>query len=145
MSKEGSEIHCGLYCMFNTQSDIEAILLCQQVCCNNSISESCEGLPAATFTKLKHLMAGLLDSLHVTPEDSAAKSRHEMTSFIHKDDYLLPMQKMHCIMLFINNVAYANCLQGFVGELMCSNDPDATTKQFNGIHSYYSTLLEIPI
>ena len=57
------------------------------------------------FTELKHLMAGLLDTICVTPEDSAAKSHCGMTLFIHKDNFLLPVQKMHCIKLFINNVA----------------------------------------
>ena len=61
---------------------------------------------AVTFTKLKHLMTGLLDTICVIPEDSVAKSHHEITAFIHKDDYLLSAQKMHCIKLFINNVAY---------------------------------------
>ena len=72
---------------------------------------------AAAFTELKHLMAGLLDTLHIAPEDSAAKSQQEMTLFVHRDEYLLPTQCMHCIMLFINDVAYADCLQGFVGGL----------------------------
>ena len=45
---------------------------------------------AATFVGLKNLMVGLLDSLCITPEDSAAKSHHEMTLFVHKDNYLLP-------------------------------------------------------
>ena len=62
-------------------------------------------------------MTGLLDTICVTPEDPVAKLHHEMTAFIHQDDYLLSAQKMHCIKLFINNVAYTDCLQGFVGEL----------------------------
>ena len=90
-------------------------------------------------------MAGLLDTIHVTPEDSAAKSRCEMTSFIHKDNFLLPAQKMHYIKLFIDNVAYTDCLRGFVGELTDPNDPNATDEQLDGIHSYYSTLLDISI
>ena len=66
---------------------------------------------AAAFMELKNLMAGLLDTLRIAPEDSAAKSRREMTSFVHRDEYLLPAQHMHCIMLFINNVAYTDCLR----------------------------------
>ena len=100
---------------------------------------------AVAFNELKHLMAGLLDTIRVTPEDSAAKLHCEMTLFIHKDNYLLPAHKMHCIKLFINNVAYVDCLQGFVGELTDSNDPNAMDAQLNGIHSYYSTLLNTPI
>ena len=68
-----------------------------------------------------------------------------MTVFIHKDDYLLPAQKMHCMKLFINNVAYTDCLQGFVGELTNPNDPNVMDAQLDGIHSYYSTLLDTPI
>ena len=100
---------------------------------------------AVAFTELKHLMVGLLDTIRVTPEDSVAKSRREMTSFIHKDNFLLPAQKMHCIKLFIDNVAYANCLRGFVGELTDPNGPNAMDEQLDGIHSYYSTLLDISI
>ena len=100
---------------------------------------------AVAFTELKHLMAGLLDTICVTPEDSAAKSHCEITAFIHKDNFLLPAQKMHCIKLFINNVACADCLQGFVGELTDPNDPNAMDEQLNGICSYYSTLLDISI
>ena len=48
---------------------------------------------AATLIELKNLMTGLLDSLHITPEDSAAKSCCKMTSFVHKGNYLLPTQK----------------------------------------------------
>ena len=62
----------------------------------------------AAFMELK--MAGLLDTLHITPENSAAKSQHEMTLFVQRDEYLLPAQHMHCIMLFVNNVVYADCL-----------------------------------
>ena len=65
---------------------------------------------AASFMELKNLMAGLLDTLHIAPEDSAAKSQCEMTSFVHGDEYLLPVQHMHCIMLLVNNVAYTDCL-----------------------------------
>ena len=90
-------------------------------------------------------MTGLLDTIHVMPEDSAAKLCHEMTAFIHKDDFLLPAQKMHCIKLFINNVAYTDCLQGFVGELIDPNDPNVIDTQLNGICSYYSTLLDTHI
>ena len=72
---------------------------------------------ATAFIKLKNLMVGLLDSLHITPEDSAAKSHREMTSFVHKDNYLLPAQNMHIVMLFVQNVAYFDCLWGFIGEL----------------------------
>ena len=90
-------------------------------------------------------MAGLLDSLHIAPEDSTAKSHCEMTSFVHKDDYLLPTQKMHIIILFVQNVAYADCLWGFVGELANPNDLNTSAEQLNGIHSYYSTLLEMPV
>ena len=100
---------------------------------------------AAAFIMLKNLMVGLLDSLCIAPEDSAAKSHHEMTSFVHKDNYLLPAQKMHIIMLFVQNVAYADCLWGFVGELANPNDPNASAEQLDGICSYYSTLLEIPV
>ena len=88
-------------------------------------------------------MAGLLDSLCITPEDSAAKSHCKMTSFVHKDKYLLPTQKMHIIMLFVQNVAYADCLWGFISELANPNDPNTSAEQLNGICSYYSTLLEI--
>ena len=84
---------------------------------------------AVVFTELKHLMAGLLDTICVTPEDSVAKSHHEMILFIHKDNFLLPVQKMHCIKLFIDNVAYADCLWGFVGELTDPNDPNATDEE----------------
>ena len=73
------------------------------------------------------------------------KSHCEMTVFIHKDDYLLLAQKMHCMKLFINNVAYTDCLQGFVGELTNPNDPNVMDAQLDGIHSYYSTLLDTPI
>ena len=79
-------------------------------------------------------MVGLLDSLHITPEDSAAKSHREMTSFVHKDNYLLPTQKMHIVMLFIQNVAYADCLWGFVGELANLNDLNASPEQLDGVH-----------
>ena len=58
---------------------------------------------AAAFMELKNLMVGLLDTLHIAPEDSAAKSRCEMTLFVHQDKYLLPAQRMHCIMLFVNS------------------------------------------
>ena len=74
-----------------------------------------------------------------------AKSRCEMTSFIDKDNFLLPAQKMHCIKLFINNVAYTDCLWGFVGELTDPNDPNAMDTQLDGIRSYYSTLLDTSI
>ena len=77
---------------------------------------------APTFLKLKILMAGLLDSLCIAPEASAVKSHHKMTSFVHKNDYLLPAQKIHIIMLFVQNVAYADCLWAFIGELANSND-----------------------
>ena len=69
-------------------------------------------------------MAGLLDTLCITPEDSTAKSRHEMTLFVNRDSYLLPAQKIHCILLFISNVAYVDCLCGLVGELTNPNGPD---------------------
>ena len=52
---------------------------------------------AAALIMLKILMVYILDSLHITPEDSTAKSCHKMTSFVHKDDYLLSTQKMHLI------------------------------------------------
>ena len=84
-------------------------------------------------------------TLFVSCLRTVAKSCHEMTAFIHKDDYLLPVQKMHCIRWFINNVAYADCLQGFVGELTDPNDPNAMDTQLNGICSYYSTLLDTHI
>ena len=68
-----------------------------------------------------------------------------MTSFVHKDNYLLPAPKMHIIMLFVQNVAYADCLWGFIGELANPNDPNTSAEQLDGIHSYYSTLLEMPV
>ena len=49
---------------------------------------------------------------------------------------------MHWIELFINNVAYADCLWGFIGELTDPNDPNAMDTQLDGIHSYYYTLLD---
>ena len=100
---------------------------------------------AAAFTELKHLMAGLLDMLRITPEDSAAKSRCEMTSFINKDNYLHPAQKMHCVMLFIDNIGYADCLQGLVGEITDPNDPNIAPEQLASIRKYYTTLLNIVI
>ena len=100
---------------------------------------------AAAFTKLRHLMAGLLDTLCITPEDSTAKSRHEMTLFVNRDSYLLPAQKIHCILLFISNVAYADCLCGLVGELTNPNGPDIDAEQLEGIRNYYTKLLEIPV
>ena len=100
---------------------------------------------ATAFIESKNLMVGLLDSHYISPKDSAAKSCHEMTSFVHKDDYLLPAQKMHLIMLFVQNVAYADCLWGFIGELANPYDPNASPEQLDGVCSYYSTLLEIPI
>ena len=99
--------------------------LASQSAATSSTQKAAKISQAVAFTELKHLMAGLLDTIHVLPEDSAAKSHHEMTSFIHKDNYLLPAQKMHCIKLFINNVAYTECLWGFVGELTDPNDPNA--------------------
>ena len=100
---------------------------------------------AAAFIKLKHLMAGLLDMLHITPEDSATKSCHEMTLFINKDNYLHPAQKMHCILLFIDNVSYADCLQGLVGEITDPNDPNIAPEQLASIHKYYTMLVNIII
>ena len=100
---------------------------------------------AAAFIKLKHLMAGLLDMLHITPGDSATKSCHEMTLFINKDNYLHPAQKMHCILLFIDNIGYADCLQGLVGEITDPNDPNIVPEQLASICKYYTTLLNIII
>ena len=100
---------------------------------------------AAAFIKLKHLMAGLLDMLHITPEDSATKSCREMTSFINKDNYLHPAQKMHCVLLFIDNVGYADCLRGLVGEITDPNDPNIAPEQLVSIHEYYTPLLNIVI
>ena len=96
------------------------------------------------FIELKNLMVGLLDSLWITPEDSTATSHCKMTSFVHKDNFL-STHKMHIIMLFVQNVAYADCLWGFIGELANPNDPNASAEQLNGIYSYYFTLLEIPV
>ena len=100
---------------------------------------------AAAFIELKHLMAGLLDMLCITPEDSATKSHHEMMSFINKDNYLHPAQKMHCVLLFIDNVGYADCLWGLVGEITDPNDPNIAPEQLASIHEYYTTLLNIVI
>ena len=61
--------------------------------------------------------------LHITPEDSATKSCCKMMSFINKDNYLHPAHKMHCILLFIDNIGYADCLQGLVGEIDLSDTP----------------------
>ena len=68
-----------------------------------------------------------------------------MTLFVHRDEYLLPAQHMHCIMLFVNNVAYADCLRGVVDGLTDPNDLNATPKQLESIHDYYTQLLSIPI
>ena len=100
---------------------------------------------AAAFTELKHLMAGLLDMLHITPEDSAAKSCHKMMLFINKDNYLHPAQKMHCVLLFIDNVGYTDCLRGLVGEITDPNDPNIVPEQLASIREYYTTLLNIVI
>ena len=100
---------------------------------------------AATFIELKYLMAGLQDMLCITPEDSATKSCHEMTSFINKANYLHPAQKMHCILLLIDNVGYADCLWGLVGEITDPNDPNIMLEQLVSIHKYYTTLLNIVI
>ena len=100
---------------------------------------------AAAFTELKHLMAGLLDTLHITPEDSATKSHREMTLFINKDNYLHPAQKMHCILLFIDNIGYTDCLWGLGGEITDPNDPNIAPEQLASICEYYTTLLNIVI
>lgn len=99
---------------------------------------------ATALAELKNLMAGLVDGLPITPEDPATKARREMTSFVNKDDYLLPTQKMHCILLFIKDIAYAECLQAFVGDLGDSNDEDRTVN-LEGILAYYDTLLDIDV
>ena len=67
------------------------------------------GSQKVTFVKLKNLMVGLLDSLHIAPEDSTAEIHCKMTLFVHKDNHL-PAQKMHIIMLFVQNVAYASLM-----------------------------------
>ena len=90
---------------------------------------------AAAFIELKHLMAGLLDMLHITSEDSATKSHCEMTLFINKDNYLHPVQKMHCILFFIDNVSYTDCLWGLVGEITDPNDPNIASEQLVSIHN----------
>ena len=100
---------------------------------------------AAAFIELKHLMAGLLDMLCITPEDSATKSHHEMMSFINKDNYLHPARKMHCILLFIDIVSYADCLWGLVGEITDPNDPNIAPEELASICKYYTTLLNIVI
>ena len=100
---------------------------------------------AAAFTKLRHLMAGLLDTLCITPEDSTAKSHCEMTLLVNRDSYLLPAQKIHCILLFISNIAYADCLHGLVSELTNPNGLDIDAEQLEGICNYYTKLLEIPV
>ena len=100
---------------------------------------------ATAFIELKHLMAGLLDMLCITPEDSATKSCCEMTLFINKDNYLHPAQKMHYILLFIDNVGYMDCLWGLVGEITDPNGPNIVSEQLVSIHECYTALLNIVI
>ena len=66
-----------------------------------------------------------------------------MTLFINKDNYLHPAQRMHCVLLFIDNIGYADCLQGLVGEITDPNDPNIVPEQLVSIRAYYTMLLNI--
>ena len=52
---------------------------------------------------------------------------------------------MHCVLLFIDNVGYADCLWGLVGEITDPNDPNIAPEQLVSIHKYYTMLLNIVI
>ena len=48
-------------------------------------------------------------------------------------------------MLVVHNVTYTDRLWGFIVELADLNDVNTSAEQLDGIHSNYSTLLEIPV